>query len=189
MVNGFQESAYRAGHCESLLANVLRHWPGQDRGRFWVSGRNAIAPRIARLAGHRIHSDRMERQESTTPDCYIIHLPPVVGFESHAPRERSRKPIDRAGFAFPDTLEGWATPQWQQLSMRRGDGIPWMDGGVRRRVRNFERVINAYYPTVTDARLTGWHRAALKAASAWRSGGIPASGLKPTGHSVSAASR
>jgi hypothetical protein len=52
--------------------------------------------------------------------------------------------------------------------MRRGDGIPWMDGGVRRRVRNFERVINAYYPTVTDSRLTPWHRAALKAASAWR---------------------
>jgi hypothetical protein len=76
----------------------------------------------------------------------------------------------RAGFAFPETLEAWATPEWQQLSMRRGDGIPWMDGRVRRRVRNFERVINAYYPTVTDSRLTGWHRAALKAASAWRYG-------------------
>jgi anaerobic magnesium-protoporphyrin IX monomethyl ester cyclase len=74
----------------------------------------------------------------------------------------------RLGFAFPETLEQWATPRWQQLSMRRGDGIPWLDGGVRRRVRNFERVINAYYPTVTDSRLTRWHRAALKAASAWR---------------------
>lgn len=74
----------------------------------------------------------------------------------------------RLGFAFPETLEQWATPEWQQLSMRRGDGIPWLDGGVRRRVRNFERVINAYYPTVTDARLTPLRRAALKAASAWR---------------------
>jgi anaerobic magnesium-protoporphyrin IX monomethyl ester cyclase len=74
----------------------------------------------------------------------------------------------RLGFAFPETLEQWATPEWQQLSMRRGDGIPWLDGSVRRRVRNFERVINAYYPTVTDARLTPWRRAALKAASAWR---------------------
>jgi hypothetical protein len=50
--------------------------------------------------------------------------------------------------------------------MRRGDGIPWMN--VRRRVRNFERVINAYYPTVTNRQLKGWHRAVLKAASAWR---------------------
>ncbi len=76
----------------------------------------------------------------------------------------------RAGFAFPDTLDGWATPEWQQLSMRRGDGIPWLDGAVRRQVRNFERVMNAYYPTVTELRLTAWHRAALKAASAWRYG-------------------
>ena len=74
----------------------------------------------------------------------------------------------RLGFAFPETLEQWASPEWEQLSMRRGDGIPWMDrstGGIRRRVRNFERVINAFYPTVTDLRLTGWRRAALKAAS------------------------
>jgi hypothetical protein len=57
--------------------------------------------------------------------------------------------------------------------MRRGVGIPWMNGesgAIRRRVRNFERVINAYYPTVTDTRLTAWHRAALRAVSAWRYG-------------------
>ncbi len=73
-----------------------------------------------------------------------------------------------AGFTFPETLEAWATPEWEQLSMRRGDGIPWLDGRVRARVRNFERVVNAYFPTVTDVRLTGWHRTALRALSAWR---------------------
>jgi len=72
------------------------------------------------------------------------------------------------GFTFPRTLDEWALPQWQQLSMRRGDGIPWIDPGVRRRIRNFERVINAYYPTATDSRLTPLRRATLKAASAWR---------------------
>jgi len=72
------------------------------------------------------------------------------------------------GFAFPETLDGWASPEWQQLSMRRGDGLPWMDGDVRTRVRNFERVINAFYPTVTDPRLVGWRRVLLRAASAWR---------------------
>ena len=77
----------------------------------------------------------------------------------------------RQGFAFPQTLDEWASPLWEQLSLRRGDGIPWMNGsaaGIRHRVRNFERVINAYYPTVTDARLTRWRRAALRAASALR---------------------
>ena len=55
--------------------------------------------------------------------------------------------------------------------MRRGDNIPWMDrstGNIRRRVRDFERVVNAFYPTVTDLRLSGWRRAALKAASSLR---------------------
>ena len=52
--------------------------------------------------------------------------------------------------------------------MRRGDGIPWLNGEVRRRIRNFERVINAYYPTTTDLSLTAWRRAALRAVSAWR---------------------
>jgi len=74
----------------------------------------------------------------------------------------------RSGFAFPETLEGWASPEWQQLSMRRGDGLPWMDGSVRRRVRDFERVINAVYPTITDTRLVGWRRAVLKALGGWR---------------------
>ena len=74
----------------------------------------------------------------------------------------------RMGFTFPRTLDEWATPAWQQFSMRRGDGIPWVDGHVRRRVRNFERVVNAFYPTVTDPRLTRTRRAVLRAASAWR---------------------
>ena len=54
--------------------------------------------------------------------------------------------------------------------MRRGDGVPWLDGEVRRRIRNFERVINAYYPTTTDIKLTRWRRVALKLASGVRYG-------------------
>ena len=41
-------------------------------------------------------------------------------------------------------------------------------GEVRRRVRDFETVLNAYYPTVTDTRLTPARRRLLRAASAWR---------------------
>lgn len=74
----------------------------------------------------------------------------------------------RMGFAFPTTLDEWASDEWRQLMMRRGEHIPWMDGEVRTRVRNFERVLNAYYPTVTDRRLTGARRVLLRAVSAWR---------------------
>ena len=72
------------------------------------------------------------------------------------------------GFAFPETLDEWASDEWRQAMMRRGDHIPWMVGGFKRRVRNFERVLNAFYPTVTDRRLTPARRALLRAVSAWR---------------------
>ena len=72
------------------------------------------------------------------------------------------------GFAFPTTLDAWASDEWQQAMMRRGDHIPWMAGAFKRRVRNFERVLNAFYPTVTDRRLTPARRALLRAVSAWR---------------------
>jgi radical SAM superfamily enzyme YgiQ (UPF0313 family) len=75
---------------------------------------------------------------------------------------------ERLGFTFPTTLEEWASDEWRQIMMRRGEHIPWMDQDVRRRVRNFERVLNAYYPTVTDRRLTPARRALLKIVSGWR---------------------
>jgi anaerobic magnesium-protoporphyrin IX monomethyl ester cyclase len=74
----------------------------------------------------------------------------------------------RHGFVFPASLDEWASDRWRQLMMRRGEGIPWIDDTVRRRIRNFERVLNAYYPTVTDRRLTPSRRALLRAVSAWR---------------------
>ena len=52
--------------------------------------------------------------------------------------------------------------------MRRGDGLPWMTRRIRERARNFERVLNAYYPTVTNARLGSGARALLRGVSAWR---------------------
>jgi len=74
----------------------------------------------------------------------------------------------KLGFRFPETLDEWASDEWRQLMMRRGEGIPWLDGRVRTRVRNFERVLNAFYPTVTDRRLTPARRAVLRLVSGWR---------------------
>ncbi len=74
----------------------------------------------------------------------------------------------KLGFRFPDTLDEWAGDAWSKFSMRRDPGVPWFKDDVRRRVRNFESVVNAYYPTVTDLRLRGNYRHALKALSGWR---------------------
>jgi radical SAM superfamily enzyme YgiQ (UPF0313 family) len=72
------------------------------------------------------------------------------------------------GFRFPDTLEGWVSERWQAFALRRDPSTPWSHGDVRRKVRDFESVLNAYYPTVTDLRMTPARRRLLRAASAWR---------------------
>ncbi len=73
-----------------------------------------------------------------------------------------------AGFEFPETLEDWTSGVWQSFALRREPDTPWLDVDIYRKVRNFERVINAYYPTTTDMKLTGLRRGMLKALSGWR---------------------
>ena len=46
--------------------------------------------------------------------------------------------------------------------------MPWLRGSLRRRLHDFERVLNAYYPTSTLRSLTPARRGLLRAASAWR---------------------
>jgi anaerobic magnesium-protoporphyrin IX monomethyl ester cyclase len=72
------------------------------------------------------------------------------------------------GFQFPETLEGWVSDRWQTFALRRDPSTPWSHGEVRQKVRDFESVLNAYYPTVTDTRMTPARRRLLRAASAWR---------------------
>ena len=74
----------------------------------------------------------------------------------------------KAGFRFPETLDDWASDGWGQFALRKGARLPWVAGGLRRQIRDFERVLNAYYPTVTDLRLTGWRRDLLRFLSAGR---------------------
>jgi radical SAM superfamily enzyme YgiQ (UPF0313 family) len=74
----------------------------------------------------------------------------------------------RKGFAFPRTLEAWTSSEWREVSRRRSDHLPWIAPSQRRRIRNFERVLNAYHPTRTDPRLVGWRRGVLRALSGWR---------------------
>jgi hypothetical protein len=68
----------------------------------------------------------------------------------------------------PETLDGMDQPRLGRFSQRRSATMPWIRSLLRDYVRDFERVLNAYYPTSTDVRLTGLHRTLLRAASAWR---------------------
>lgn len=72
------------------------------------------------------------------------------------------------GFAFPKTLEEWVSPEWLNFSQRRSTTMPWVKQTLQGRMRDFERVLNAYYPTSTDAKLTNVWRTLLRTAAAWR---------------------
>jgi hypothetical protein len=72
------------------------------------------------------------------------------------------------GFVFPETLEEWVSDAWQDFNQRRSTTMPWVQNPLRRKMLNFERVLNAYYPTATDIKLTTFRRFLLRTASAWR---------------------
>ena len=72
------------------------------------------------------------------------------------------------GFTFPTTLEGWMQPEWQRFDLRKTPVIPWLKPRHYRKIRSFERVLNGYYPTTTDVKLTRLRQWLLRIVSAWR---------------------
>lgn len=93
----------------------------------------------------------------------------ILYVHSPVPQEGgSYREAQAHGFVFPETLDEWIGDRWLAFALRRDPRTPWSPGDIRRRVRNFETVLNAYYPTVTDTRLTPARRRLLKTTAAWR---------------------
>ena len=72
------------------------------------------------------------------------------------------------GFAFPETLDEWISPEWREFSQRRSTHLPWLHDPLRRQLRDFQWVLNAYYPTQTDVTMSQLKRSTLRVLSAWR---------------------
>ncbi len=62
------------------------------------------------------------------------------------------------GFKFPQKLDDWISPAWENFDMRKNPLTPWLTPAMIDKIRNFETVLNGYYPTVTDIRLNGFKR-------------------------------
>ena len=93
--------------------------------------------------------------------------------DAYALPDEALKPLQeeakKLGFKFPETLDEWVSDTWATYALRRNPDIPWFKEDSRQRVRNFEAVINAYYPTVTDLRLQGSaFKGLLRTLSGWR---------------------
>lgn len=69
---------------------------------------------------------------------------------------------------FPSTPDEWATDRWLNFTIRQDPQLPWLSRSVRRRIDNFELVINSRWPTIQDVHLPTWGRLLLKSLSSWR---------------------
>jgi len=80
----------------------------------------------------------------------------IIYVYSPVPTEGSQMSQDVAnsGFHFPKTLDEWTTPQWESFDLHRNPLTPWLKPYMVKKIKNFETVLNGYYPTVTDTKLT-----------------------------------
>ena len=72
------------------------------------------------------------------------------------------------GFEYPATLEEWTSDKWKSFDLRKKTMTPWLKPHHIMKIRNFEKVLNAYYPTVSDLKIIGWRKILLKTLGSWR---------------------
>ncbi|MEO6539627.1 MAG: radical SAM protein [Ferruginibacter sp.] len=66
------------------------------------------------------------------------------------------------GFHFPEKLEDWISPQWENFDLRKNPLTPWLTPEMINKIKDFETVLNGYYPTTSDIRLTNLKRKVLR---------------------------
>lgn len=92
---------------------------------------------------------------------YVYSPTPVKGSELF-------NEIEKNGFKFPEKLEDWLSPSWEKFDQRKNPLTPWLKPYMIQRIKNFETVLNGYYPTVSDFRIKGPKKIILKLISYWR---------------------
>jgi anaerobic magnesium-protoporphyrin IX monomethyl ester cyclase len=117
----------------------------------------------------------VKRIKRIHPECEVI-----LYFYSPTPqRDPTRVPgiVDGArlpvlnqygpsGPALPTTPEEWTQPQWVQYVCHQD--APWLTDRMRRRVKDFARVLACRFPTVQDVRTPAWGKSVLSAVASWR---------------------
>jgi len=99
------------------------------------------------------------------PDTEII-----IYLYSPVPTEGSElyEQITKAGFEFPERLEDWLNPSWENFDLRKNPLTPWLTPQMIDKIRNFEVVLNGYHPTKSDYRIKGMKKTIMRSASKWR---------------------
>ena len=73
-----------------------------------------------------------------------------------------------SGFRFPEKLEDWISPHWENFDLRKNPLTPWLTPEMVNKIKDFETVLNGYFPTVSDIKLNSIKRKILRNVSAIR---------------------
>ena len=102
-----------------------------------------------------------EINPSTEIIIYLYSPVPTEGSELY-------NEVSKRGFKFPEKLEDWLNPEWENFDLRKNPLTPWLKPNMVKRIRNFETVLNAYYPTISDFKLTTFQKKVMRVLSAIR---------------------
>lgn len=107
----------------------------------------------------------IKRIKDINPDTEII-----IYVYSPVPTEGSEmyNNVLASGFRFPQKLDDWLSPAWENFDLRKNPLTPWLTPQMVDKIKNFETVLNARFPTATDIRLKSYQRHILKQFSAFR---------------------
>ncbi len=107
----------------------------------------------------------IKKVKQLNPDTEII-----IYLYSPVPTEGSElyDQITNAGFKFPEVLEDWLNPSWENFDLRKNPLTPWLTPKMINKIKNFETVLNGYYPTNSDFRIKGAKKSILRMSAWWR---------------------
>ena len=103
----------------------------------------------------------IRRVKKVNPDVEIV-------VQTYVPTPQRAGTYGQVEVEFPATPDEWITERWFKFSTRTDPDLAWLAPRVKRRIRDFEVVMNARWPTTQDVHLPRWGRALLKALGSWR---------------------
>ena len=118
---------------------------------------------VARLIREEIQFIKEIKRANSNTEIIIYIYSPVPTENSELYNE-----VRKTGFRFPEKLEDWISPQWENFDLRKNPLTPWLKPYMVDQIKNFETVLNGYYPTVSDVRLKPWQKKLLRLISTWR---------------------
>lgn len=92
---------------------------------------------------------------------YVYSPVPTEGSEMY-------EMVKKSGFRFPEKLEDWLNPEWQNFDLRKNPLTPWLTPKMVHKILGFETVLNAQYPTVSDFKVTSLQKKVMRLLSSAR---------------------